>query len=116
MSDHPTEMHELAMAALYIPELARGVVGAVNIEMDGMTCQESWRKTRDEIFAAQRTLVDAGWRRNERLEDIAPYDRHNIDIAVYEREFDSGMRWIVVTAANRFGLSSTFTGVKEKPW
>lgn len=116
MNDELNEMEVLAMAALYIPELARGVSGVVDIEMDGMTCVEDFKRTRDEIFDAQRSLGAAGWVRNRYLEDLAPYDRHNIDVAVYERKFDSKMRWIVVTAASRFGLSATFTGTKTKPW
>ena len=115
MSNELNEMEALAMAALYIPELARGVEGEVTIEENGWN-NGDYPRALTELYQAQRTLIEAGWRRNKYLEKLAPYDRHNIDVAVYWRLFDSGQRWIVVTAAARFGLSATFTGTKDKPW
>jgi len=107
------EMEALARAALYFPDIARGVTGEFTIEQDGWAplCQ----KTLDEIHRGQHYLRDAGWLRDRLLEKRAPYT-HNIDVAVYRKKFNKGWRWITVTASFRFGICAAFTCTEEAPW
>ena len=111
------ELEVLAMAALDIPELARGVIGEVAITggwgQDEQTAQEAL----DEIHRAQVTLVEAGWRRDKGKERLAPFS-HNIEVAAYRKQFTPGQesRWVTVTIAVRFGIHARFTGGKDCPW
>lgn len=111
------ELEVLARAALYIPELARGVEGEVEITGGWGSGEQSGQEAVKEAHEAQITLFAAGWRRDKRKERRAPYT-HNIEVACYRRQFKPGekSRWIYVTVAIRFGLVATFHGVKELPW
>lgn len=117
----------LAQASLYIPELARGVLGNVKIEQESLhgICQE----TLAEVHNAQRTLIEAGWRRAPKWEAVdetrnryvyAPYSL-NLGIACYAKHFngeDSDPNWIRVVVASRFGISTTWSAVgpRTNPW
>ena len=106
------EMEAIARACLYIPELARGVQGEVEIE--SMFGAEDWHRTRDELHKAQRTLREAGWRRVSRLERNAPYS-HNVEVAVYTKRFDKPF-YIVVEVTTRFGIYAAFKSYTSAPW
>ena len=110
-------MEVLAQAAYYIPELVRGVVGEFEVAMEGMSGQEDWRRTLNEIRDAQRALVEAGWRRNKEKEERAPYS-HNVEVACYRKQFKPGQpsRWVYVTVTTRFGLVAQFYGVESLDW
>jgi hypothetical protein len=111
------DLEVLARAAIDVPDLARGVEGEVEMEMEGMFGQEDFRRVLNEIRDGQRTLVAAGWRRDAEKEELAPYS-HNIEVACYRKQFTPGRRsrWVYVTVATRFGLVAKFHGVKELPW
>lgn len=108
----------LAMAALDIPELARGIEGEVMIEQPGMD-REGAIEAVAKIHAAQRLLKQEGWVRHKTFESRAPYTA-NIEVACYYKQFEDNdhPNWIAVTLATRFGVSSTWTGIgpRRNPW
>ena len=119
MPDELNEMEVLAMAALYIPELARGVEGEVVIAMDFNEVEpEVFARVRNEIREAQITLYQAGWRQDRSKEKLAPFDFSCADYACYYKRFKPGQRkrWITVAVTFRFGLQAIFKGSKELIW
>lgn len=114
--DHLTELHELAMAALYFPEIARGVEGEFDISKDQMT-EDEYRLLKAEILEGQKVLFLAGWRQDKRMERSAPYTS-KIEIGVWRKRFgdEKEDRWITCTIANWLGITATFECMKEKPW
>jgi hypothetical protein len=113
MSDHLTELHELAMAALYFPEIARGVEGDFDISTGEMTLDE-YNRVKSEIREGQCLLYLAGWRQDKVMERSAPYDR--IEVGVWKKRFDGKWRWIVCDIALYMGITATFKCSKKKPW
>jgi len=132
----------IAEAALYIPELARGLEGEVVIAASACVVMNeedvaSHKRTLAEIHRAQRTLVEAGWRRHPSKERTwNEQSSHNVEIACYFKRFDQTEppprsdllfrdnnkralpNWIVVRVTTRFGLHAEFVGVgpKQDPW
>ena len=109
-------MEVIAEAAYYIPELIRGMEGSFEIS------QEDWNtgfsEKLAEVHEAQRALVQAGWRRDKRKEELAPLS-HNFEVACYRKQLKRGQRsrWVYVTVATRFGLVAKFYGGNESlPW
>jgi len=119
MSDELNAMETLAMAALYIPELARGIEGEVVLAMDfNEVGPEEFARVRNEIREAQITLYRAGWRQDRSKEKLAPFDYSYADYACYHKQFKPGQknRWITVVVTFRFGLQAIFKGSKELIW
>ncbi len=116
MSNHLSEMHELAMAALYFPEIARGVEGEFDINTREMS-QDELCRIRGEILEGQKLLYLAGWRQDRVMERSAPYDP-KIEIGVWRKRFKGEMeyRWIVCTIAVFLGVRAAFECSKKKPW
>lgn len=119
MKNEDNPLLAIAMAALDIPELARGIVGEVQIEQPGMGAEGAIEAI-NRIHEAQVLLKQEGWVRRKPHERNAPYT-HNIEVAVYRKKFEDAQytNWIVVTIATRFGVSSTWTGIGPKrfgPW
>jgi len=116
-SDNP--LVELAQAAIYVPDLARGVIGEIEITEEGWG-EGDVPRVLEEIHRGQRTLVEAGWRRSKHHERHAPYT-HNVEVAVYRKQLEGEKvpHWIVVLVTTRFGLHSVWKGLgprKKGPW
>lgn len=110
------ELEELALAAIYADDLAIGVEGEFEIT-GGCPGEQTFEEAVAEVHRCQTVLLLHGWRRDKEQEQFAPYS-HNIERAVYRRQFKPGQPscWVVVTLATRFGLLAKFQGAKECPW
>jgi len=116
MSDHLTELHELAMAALYFPEIARGVEGEFDISTNEAS-QDEVRRVANEIREGQVLLYQVGWRQKKAMARKAPYTS-KIEVGVWRKKFgdEKEYRWIVCIIAVFLGITATFTCSKKKPW
>jgi hypothetical protein len=108
------ELEELAKAAFYITDMARGCIGAFKIEEDGWGAGDAPRCAQ-EIRHCLAYLTDEGWTRDDKLAYLAPYTA-NIKRAVYWKKFEGEKRWITITFADRFGILCEFTSHAKKPW
>lgn len=112
----PNEMEEVAKAAFYITEIARGCIGSFKIEEEGWG-QGDAKRAYDEVMSCLETLDRDGWKRDNALAMSAPYTA-NIKRAVLVKKFPApiGKRWVTVTLAIRFGVDSEFTSLDKAPW
>ncbi len=118
MKNEDNPLLAIAMAALDIPELVRGIEGEVQIEQPGMDADGAIVAI-NRIHEAQKLLKVEGWVRHKRHERNAPYTR-NIEVACYQKKFEDETHphWVICTLATRFGVSSTWTGIgaRRSPW
>lgn len=112
----PNEMVELAKAAFYITDIAKGLLGEFKIEEEGWGSGDGPRAYQ-EVKDCLACLDMDGWSRDDKVAMAAPYTA-NIRRAVLKKKFPApiGMRWVTVTLAERFGVDCTFTALDHKPW
>lgn len=110
------EMEELARAAFYIQDIAKGAIGSFKIEEEGWGQGDGPRAYQD-IKDCLALLDMDGWKRDNEVALMAPYTA-NIRRAVLKKKFPKpiGWRWVTVTLAERFGVDCTFTSLDEQPW
>jgi hypothetical protein len=112
-------METLAQAAFYIPELARGLDGEVEIKTEDWG-EEEHERVKAEIHQAQALLYLAGWRQ-DRTQEWKLHQGHSYtgaDYACYRKQFKPGQqsRWISVVVTWRCGLRARFKGRQVLSW
>lgn len=109
MSDN--EMQEIARAAFYVTDIARGCLGEFKIEGDDA------RKCYQEVYHCLAALDGDGWKRDEECAMRAPYT-DKIKRTVLKKKFPApiGKRWVTVVLAEFLGIDCTFTALDREPW
>jgi hypothetical protein len=93
-------LEEIAWAALDVEDLARGVIGTVEVE--GL---ESVRR-------AQTIFLAEGWKRQEKHEGWSKLEHR-----VYSRGKKGGKRvWLKITVGNFMGVFGQFETTKREPY
>jgi histidinol-phosphate/aromatic aminotransferase/cobyric acid decarboxylase-like protein len=94
-------LDEIAEASIDIPELVRGVCGA--IEVEGL----------ERVRLAHAMFVVAGWERKEEKEGWSKLEHR-----VYLRrgKVKGNDRWLRITVGNFAGIFGLFEVSKRKPW
>ena len=101
---------QLAEAALYIDDLARGVQGEFIIEEEGIG---NPGPTIREIHECQVHLFQEGWRRHKAAERVYQAGfSHNVEVAVYAKRFPGQKKphFIQINLTTRFGVRAVFIG------
>ena len=109
--DEKPPLLQLALASIYIDDLARGVQGSFVIEEEGLG-EGNAQVAVNEIQDCQILLHKKGWRRDKRLEKLAPFNTRNVEVAIYWKQFPDhdAAHFVQINLTTRFGIHATFIG------
>jgi hypothetical protein len=105
--NYKNAMEELARASLTIPDLTKGFVGRVELDISDFDSSEELVA---EIHEGQVAMRLAGYRRCPAAERIMPYHQHNIECGAWFKDDHEKKQtdWIRCTISTRFGILATF--------